>query len=137
MAGSWIFFLISVNANLLVTNGLLLFLLWSDFNCHKCHFLFFNVKLCLYHTAENNFETSNNNTVLVILIPSFFLWRGPNFLFIVSFFFSPKNMLDCFLCLATPSPKFPYLFPLDSLIKNYTHGFQPLLSLYSCLASWE
>ena len=102
------FFLISVNANLLVSNGLSLFSLWSSSILIPLlwpYLTCFNTKLYFYHNAENNYGTSDDSTAFMMfnLFPTpVFLWRGPNvisFLFISSpifFFFLPKIYLLLF-----------------------------------------
>lgn len=96
------FFLISVNANLLVRNRLSPFSLWSSsilIPLLRPHLTCFNTKLYFYHNAENNYGTSDNSTAFRMfnLFPTpIFLRRAPNvisFLFILSpFFFFWKNI---------------------------------------------
>lgn len=119
------FFLISVNANLLVWNGLSPFSLWSSsilIPLLRPHLTCFNTKLYFYHNAENNNGTSDNSTAFMMfnLFPTpIFLCRAPNvisFLFILSpifFFFLPKIYLllfplSCYIIFFQISLSFPF-----------------------------
>ena len=118
------FFLISVNANLLVRNRLSPFSLWSSsilIPLLRPHLTCFNTKLYFYHNGENNYGTSDNSTAFRMfnLFPTpIFLRRAPNvisFLFILSpfFFFFGKIYLllfplSCYIIFFQISLSFPF-----------------------------